>query len=491
MQPDRIVRSLRKAWLFLRRRGRLVLLVFACATSLGLLGVTYAPQRYRALAVLRPHGDAPYPGPLEQMLEDAQEVQVLEAMAAEAGLALHPGSWERLFGHTELAERFEVSFDVERRTSQVSSERTVEVQVSVLVPTEAESLAAARYLAQTVIDYDRAWRTSLAEAAVVQAPGDEPDYRAQFQALRSSAPEADGSELVRRLRDLRQRIAEAEIKQASLLAREQAAADGLQELDARVSEEATQAYLAHLDAERERARALAAQREGEGEAPVDPRLERIAGMERQLERMLATRTRRHPEVRELVRVLEAERRAAADAGLTPVGPASDPSLDPDFDESAFQPGPTPPGWRQRAPSYPGWVGARDEVLEVRQQLAVAREELSALVAQRDGLDAAQARAEETRRELARLERLAEEQERRAEERRAEQTTAPPLELDSLRAERESMAWVGWRGTVFLALLLGLGVGGLVDLSDDSYRLPEEVLELGVPVLGVIPHLRGG
>ena len=487
MHPDQILRSLRQAWLFLRRRGRLVLLVFGLACAVGSFGVSKAPTRHRIQAVVQPQGQLPYPGPLDVMLEDVRADVALEAMASEAHLELHPGVWERFWGLTTIAQRFEVS--VSSAPLPVKGRKdSVEVRFSVLTPKREQGEAAMRHLTQILLDADARWRKAQRTAEPEPRVSDEPDYRAQLQALRASAPEADGSELVRRLRDLRQRIAEAEIKQASLLAREQAAADKLQELDARVSEEATQAYLAYLDAEREKAR-QEAMREGSGDETRDPRLERIDELESRLERMLATRTRRHPEVRELVRRLEAERRAAADAGLTP-------TVDPrgvDFDPTPFQPGPTPPVWRQRAPSYAGWVGARDEVLDVRQQLAVAREELTALMTQREGLEAAQARAEDTQRELARLERLADEQERAAAARRQERAVIPPLRrVRPVTSTEESLVWVGWRGVVLLSLLLALGVGLAIDLGDDSYRLPEEVVgELGVPVLAVIPHLRGG
>jgi len=488
MHPDQILRSLRQAWLFLRRRGRLVGFVFAIACAVGSFGVYYAPKRHRTEAVVQPQGQLPYPGPLNTMLEDVQDDLALEAMASHAQLELVPGSWEGFWGQTTIRQRFEVSVTSAPLAVDGRKQSSVEVRFSTLTPKRSQGEAAVRFLAQALLDADAQWRKAQRTDEPEPQASDEPDYRAQLQALRASAPEADGSELVRRLRDLRQRIAEAEIQQASLLAREQAAADGLQELDARVSEEATQAYLAYLDAEREKAR-QEAMREGSGDETRDPRLVRIDELEAQLERMLATRTRRHPEVRELVRRLEAERRAAADAGLTP-------TVDPrgvDFDPTPFQPGPTPPVWRQRAPSYAGWVGARDEVLDVRQLLAVAREELTALVTQREGLEAAQARAEDTQRELARLERLAEEQERSAAAERNERAVIPPLRLvPPVTSRAESLVWVGWKGVVLLSLLLALGVGVAVDLGDDSYRLPEEVVgELGVPVLAVIPRLKGG
>lgn len=489
--PDRLGRSLRKAWLLVRRRGRLMAFVFAATLSLALVGISYAPVRYRAQAILHPQGDLPYPGPLTQLLEDLRDPEVIAGMVAHAQLPREGDLWDRAHGRTTAAERFELTLVQVPRPSAAGDEPTVEVRASVLTPTRDQGTAAVKYLADTLIRKDEAWRTSQPKIQVL--PRNEPDYRAQLQALRSSAPEADGTELVRRLRDLRQRIAEAEIKQASLVAREQAAADGLRELDARVSEEATQAYLADLDAQREKARRLAAERQNSGrEVVLDPRLQRIADLEAELERMLATRTRRHPEVRELVRRLEVERRAAADAGLAPVEPrVRDGSNDPPgFDPAAFQPGPTPPVWRQRAPSYPGWVSARDEVLDVRQQVAVAKEELNALVGQREALEGAQSRAEETQRELSRLERLAQDQERRLAELEGQQAEAPPLELVAVEEPvRVSLAWVGWRGAVALCLLLAGAVGWAVDANDDSYRLPEEVVELGVPVLGVIPHLK--
>ena len=154
----------------------------------------------------------------------------------------------------------------------------------------------------------------------------------------------------------------------------------------------------------------------------------------------------------------------------------------------------PAEWIQRAPSYREWIGARDRASRTRAQLEAEHAQSEAM---RLRLDRERRRLEARERSLAALRGS----EARLEDElaRARQMQPAPLALRSgPRARLQASAArpvSSFRPLDYLlqallgAALASLLFGWWVDRRDPAIHCSEDLSDLRVPVLGVIPHLR--
>jgi hypothetical protein len=219
-------------------------------------------------------------------------------------------------------------------------------------------------------------------------------------------------------------------------------------------------------------------------------------------------TRRHPDVRRLMRKIEllkaeaAQERDAPGSGAKTSEEESRPIQDlpravvpiADGDERPLGIGEEVPGhWLQRAPRYSLWVEAQSQAaqarvtLDAREQVLESRKKMHARLAK-----------QVTELERARLEEqelLAQQQEEEALRVRAANELPPVHEplliVEQARVIHASTPWRFFLPLTLVAGLLALLAAYLVELQDRSFHSPGEVTRrASLPVLGVIPHLRG-
>ena len=582
---------------FLRRRQTAIL-----ATFFGLLGgacalVLLLPVSYVARANLVSNGPG-YDGSAELY---AEQLDNERALAGLVDPELEVGILGELFIMPRSPERLRPPLrpliDVEQ------SGGFARVTVNVRGLTESEALDAANELARRMIRAD--------EGDVGQVVSADPlpsgDPALELAALRAAHPLLeDDARLTGYQEEERewQRRREAEGALEVQLQHEEARVSELQVAVARQARDAFLAHEAELQREREReaaARAAEQQRLASAQAQrvarEEPRVP-LSELERQLRLLLATRTRRHPEVRSLLRRIELERQRVAptpswteDPGAArtpsqgnpaqrtpsqgrpaqpspvqpspagsslpgdpsapapsepaapapsepgapgePGGPGEPPPGGAELEPGPFEPEPgpdsgaepisdepisdepisdepisdepisdEPPGgrerpstlpavWLQRAPSYPELLQARQRASATRARLASERTRTQRMRERLDRqgaeLERASAGLAEARAEELRLVRALS----RRDLRRAQQGARSPARL--VRAPAEVVERHEPIRLLPLAILAALGASLLaawvLDQRDPSLHEPSELESLGVPVLGVIPHLR--
>lgn len=521
---------------FLRRRQTALL-----ATFFGLLAgacalVLLLPVSYVARATLVSNGPG-YDGSAELYAEQLDHERTLAGLV-DPELAV--GILGEMFIMPRSPERLRPPRRQLIEVDQSGGFARVAIHVRGL--TEAEALDAANELARRMIRADEG-DVGQVNSAVAPEPGEDPALA--LAALRRAHPllEDDGSLVRYQEEELEwQRRREAERALEVQLEHEEARVAELEVAVARQARDAYRAHEADLLREQEReAAARAAEQErraqaaAEGAAREEPRVP-LSELERQLRQLLATRTRRHPEVRSLLRRIELERERVAptpswtdDGPAQPAGSAPPPSAAPEqpatspksgaSESNPSAPSPEAPEeerpasgepisdevpesegsrqvlpavWLQRAPSYQELLDARQRASATRARLAAerARTERMRQRLDRQGAELRQASAglADARAEEQRLQGLL----KRRDQRRAQQSARGPARL--VRAPAEVVERHEPIRTLPLAilgaLLLSLLAAWGIDRRDPSIREPEELEPFGVPVLGVIPHLRG-
>lgn len=514
--------------LFLRRRRREALLAAGCFLALSFTAHAF-PRRWAAELVVTPRGVAPYEAPVERLVAGAVGPESLERAATVAGVTTAASVLELFESDAGLEERLGVRAEV-RRTASGALEGVV-----------LHAEAPARYQADQLVQ-------ALARELIERNAALERELRGQAPApsALTAGPTGSGSQAERNLRETRQRLAtlrernprlRAANPAGELLAVERALGEERVELtgwEARVAAAASAAAELEQAVRREAELAWQAERRAQPVAPVGaapasseqgPTREptRLERLEAELVRLLATRTDRHPDVRRVVREIEAEREAERQRGQLGVPeparqqPVSVPPRDegsrpwdrpvvdrPLVDQTVLVAGEggaggegPPPAFFQRAPSYGPWVAARTEEAQARREVEVRRKALEARQAEHARLESEEATLSRVRAEEAGLSRQVEELEQAARVGAARVEPGPlaapivPLQV-AAPARLTPLTWAPWSTGqgLALALLLALTAGWVVDMFDRSYHQAEELGDLPVPVLGVVPHLRG-
>lgn len=530
-------RLIHRTGTLLRRRGRLMLGAAGVTFGVGLAVLPTLPSTYTARALVGPAAGV-YDGPIERLVEQVLAPASLSGVASECDVARDRTIGEVLAGvPADRLGRLSVHIDVRGRPAESVVVEAAGTSRETAV--KAADLVAARLVACDAahrVQGVAALRSDAAGGATTKDPaaqGGAParllleELRLRYPLLRDPSPE-------RRLQDLAQRLSEGRIAVATL----EAQLDGLtaesERLQRVVDQESRQAWRLEL-AERQAQAARLVRSTPAPEAPTSPApttrpapapapTSRVAELEAELARLLASRTTLHPDVRRLMRLLESERQrltslsapAANDgrqAGREPDAPLEEVSprraalpVDPAAPlVVAVADGPPdvgpplaaggPETWTQRVPSYPAWIEAQHRAEEVALQLVARREEQGARQREHDLLAQQLAHLRDPRLEEARLvERLS------AEEELARRSVAAPtavgrpltpplvvLQPAGVHGERSpSRHLAAWAlASVILPLLGGL----LLELRDRSVRGIEDVEGLGAPILGVVPHLR--
>lgn len=516
---------------FLRRRKRAFL-----ATFCGLLGAACAlglllPLSYVARANLVSNGPG-YDGSAELYAEQLNSEQALKGL-------VHPDLRVGLLGELLVMPNTPERLRPPRRplidVEQSGGYARVTIHVRGL--TEAEALDAANALAKRMIRADQGDVGQLTSAALADADAGGDDPAMALAALRAAHPLLEDDAQLTRFEEEElewERRREAERALEVQLQHEEARVTELQVAVTRQAQDAYTAHLAELQREREReAAARAAEQQqleatqAERAAQEEPRVP-LSELERELRQLLATRTRRHPEVRSLLRRIELERERLAptpswtdDPGPSQGGdpkqatppadppaapdpaPSQPPESGPEEESASGEPIsdelPDPPAraralpavWLQRAPSYRELLTARERASTTRARLAAerARTERMRSRLDRQSAELASARAglAEARAEELRLQRALS----RREQRRAQQGARSPARLVASPAEiverhepfRFSLL------AILASFALALLTAWAVDQRDPSVHEPDELESLDVPVLGVIPHIR--
>jgi len=523
-------RVIQQAGLLLGRRGRLMAALFGAALAVVLLGIYLAPERHAATWIVAPDSARAWDGPVDRIVEAALSDASLRRVAQESGAAIHPSALERIARAGDLEARLGAAVTPHRNPRG----EVEHVRVRVEAHTRAQAVEGARALAERVIAAHAELVRALPGAP---APVDTADVaasarqvadleeevagaRAELTRLAERTPGLGDDGLPRLVERLRDALVADEVAIAALEERVDALSEGGRQLELRAHAEARRAYARARAAEAEEQQATA--RRAAAEEPS-----RVAELEAELRRLRATRTERHPDVRRLQRLLEAERARApasdgAPASAAPEGrPATDPAdrSEPirdfdggaaalasspiaDDDELAVQREGVPPGWLERTPSYEAWISTRAAEEAARRELTVREREQEARGAEHARLSAQLERVRAAEAEAARLEARAEAGEARlrtllARDVRPEQGPAasrPPAVVQAREADLsvdrlDSAPWT-FGGGALGALVLAVLLGCMVDLYDRSFHQSEELAEfVDVPVLGVIPHLK--
>lgn len=391
------------------------------------------------------------------------------------------------------------------------------LEVQVAGRTRQGALRAAGHLADAICDEDRARRERARRNATPKGdvlPGPTwVELHDELATLRQAHPGLSDANLPRRRAQAASSLADAEQALEAAEVRLAGAKAEAARLAALVDVEATRLFSAdriarqaRAEAERQRRRQAeqeaAAARRNAGQAAQAAAGARVAELEAELERLLVTRKRRHPDVRRVLRQLEVERRRSAAepqpeptsaerSAARPVSPSRYVLAGAD-DEGAV------PGnlgsWKQRAPSYAALQEAVRRQREVEVELDVAQRRHADRRQREATLVAAEQALEEPRREEQRLIALLEEVERRTPTRSGQATPLrPPLVITdrgTFLGETGLRPW--WPAGAGLAVLLALLAGLLAERWDRTlYEITDLGHDLGVPVLGVIPKIRGG
>lgn len=504
-----------------RRRGRAMLVGCGATLAAGVLVLGSMPTVYSARALVGP-AVGTYDGPIDRLTEQTLSPAVLAEVASACRLSPHRGVGEtlaRVPGDPveRLGARLEVrgapvqGVVVEASgTSRLLAELAADLLAARLVAADAEHRARARGAAPVATSSS----TSEVSAEVATAI----PSRLLLEQLRLRHPLLRDADADRRAQAIAARLSEDRIATAGLRGQLDGLGAEAERLEALVQEEATRAW--RLDrAERlalaERSAAPAAAESPPRGAPAPS--SRVAELEAELQRLLATRTTLHPDVRRLMRMLDSERRSAA---AVPVDDESRPvraeprseqagadlDLDrgvlavadgpPDLAPQQAQPGPE--AWTQRAPSYPAWIEARARVEETRLALDAREQERAAREREHDLLTKRLAELAGPRLEEARLVALVEGEARRADEvasaspaQRPAQASPPLVVIRGAGVHAARSPWQHLPLWALASLLLPLFGGLLLEVRDRSVRGVEDLEGLGAPVLGVVPHLRWG
>lgn len=520
VDPDR-PRAIQRLVLFLRRRRREALLAAGCFLALSFTAHAF-PRRWVAEAIVTPRGLTPYAAPVERLVAGATGTEALERAATAAGVTTAASVLELMETQPGLEERLGVRTEVRRSASGALEGVVLHAEA----PGRYQAEQLVRSLARELIQRNE-------QEAAGQPAGSEPggptrptvapalqEARQRLAALRERTPSLREPSRAADLHALERALSEDRIALTTWEARADAAAAATGELEQAVRREAQLAWQA------ERARPAPAPvtpaqpapaPQGPARAPT-----RLEQLEAELVRLLATRTDRHPDVRRLLREIEAEReaeraRSQAEPPLSLPGrqepvavpgqawvdrPVLDRAADADGLKRVADGQPAqepPPAFLQRAPSYGAWVAARSEEAQARREVEVRRRSLDARRGEHARLEAEEATLARVRAEEAALVRQVTGLEQQtaqapgepAASRRAEAAGVAPLEL-AAAPRLTPLTWAPWSTGegVLLALGLALLAGWVVDMFDRSYYQVEELSDLSVPVLGVIPHLRG-
>lgn len=503
-RTDRAGPFRRLVW-FLRRRGREV--GFAALAFLALTLTAHAfPRRWVADAMVVPPGVAPYPGPVERLVSTALSPHQLAEAASIANVPTAASVFELLDGSSSLQARLGASMEVRRDERgalhgiAVRAEAASRDQARRLVEALAAGLISAN--AQLVVS-----------GAPAPAGGSNARHaldasRRRLSTLRERHPGLADPEKEGRVRALERAAGDERVELAAWEARASAASETVARLSEAVQREAELAWRA---AEAEARRQVAPPPRPVEPTPA-PALQRapsrLEELEAELIRQLASRTDRHPEVRRLLRLIEAERASEERAreSAPPSRPVSDgprggqiATEEADPSDATFiaeddplgaapAAGP-PPVFLTRAPSYGSWVSAQAEEARANREVEARRRSLEArqgeqsrLQAELDALGRVRHEEQTLVREVAELERTAS---------AAPAEGVPALVLAAPEPTLTPLTWAPW--SLGQALLLAVGIGLLAglgkDLFDRSYHQADELSELPVPVLGVVPHLR--
>jgi hypothetical protein len=504
-----------------RRRGRAMLVGCGATLAAGVLVLGSMPTVYSARALVGP-AVGTYDGPIDRLTEQTLSPAVLAEVASACRLSPHRGVGEALARVPgDPVERLDARLEVRGApvqgvvveasgTSRLLAELAADLLAARLVAADAEHRARARGAAPVA--------TSSATDASAEVATAIPS-RLLLEQLRLRHPLLRDADADRRAQAIAARLSEDRIATAGLRGQLEGLGAEAERLEALVQEEATRAW--RLD----RAERLAqAERSAPTVAEGPPRgapapTSRVAELEAELQRLLATRTTLHPDVRRLMRMLDSERRSAAAAPVDdesrPVraeprseqaGADVDRDLDrgvlavadgpPDLAPPQAQPGPEV--WTQRAPSYPAWVEARARVEETRLALDAREQERAAREREHDLLTKRLAELAGPRLEEARLVALVEAEARRADEvasagpaQRPAQASPPLVVIHGAGVHAARSPWQHLPLWALASLLLPLFGGLLLEVRDRSVRGVEDLEGLGAPVLGVVPHLRWG
>ncbi|RMG17777.1 MAG: hypothetical protein D6731_03410 [Planctomycetota bacterium] len=498
-----------------RRRARTLLSTWIGLGALATAFVFSAPEHYRAEAVLGADAPGGYAGPARRLVARVNSRSVLLRAAAEGGLL---GASGQAAGDdpapTDALRRLGARFELEGRPGAVQA-----LRVSAQAPSPQGALRAVDLLCRELLDYDRRLRErTLAQRARGEdaRPHGAKPARVLLEELRQRHPLLRDPDFLQRHQREAEAIATEELAVLALRKRRDALRARAQRLGELVRREAEVAYRAHREqlARREREAAEAAAREREAREATEsapPQVvaetrRELAAHEEELQRMLATRTRRHPDVRRLLRKIELLRkRASEEAPAPPEGAGTGerskpvslreaevvPIAEPAEDPVALADAPLET-WRQQAAHYADWLAAQSEAdqasvaLEAREQVLLRRKQRHA-----DREKAVQEL------EVARLEeqRLLARMEEEEALRKAAPTLAPPHEplllataprVVSSDTPRDYLLplWV-------LAGLLAAGAAALAEATDRSFWTLSDVQRTGLPVLGAVPRMRRG
>ena len=555
---------------FFRRRKREIGVAFATLAVLVLGFGLVLPEEYVAVATVAPDG-AGYQEPVARYVAEVDSAALLRRLADPESV----GVFARLAGVPRAPEE-RLRVPGWARVAQVRNDQahSVEIEVRIQALNGAEALRVADGVAAEIVRLDALSGQPESEGApFATQPRAEGPSAASLQAaltrLRAATPGlrgeagAQAAQLAREEADWERRR-ETEQGIEARLTQELAHVEELRE---RVLAEARAAWEAHkaqlVSQAREAARRAAPRRADPPEEPqVRPQVEGgpLATLEAELRLLLASRTLRHPEVRNLLRRIDLERaRLGANGppagaseipvdapgalpsepaepssaprgslggpeggegpgGAQPAPPPAEPApgaapappetgevaerlvldvADDDAPAGGYLPvaeAPVPAEWIQRAPSYPEWAAARDRSARTRADLESA---LSQSAAMRTRLDRArrQLKTEEAALSAARLEEarllelLGRAPQPQQAPRRAQPAARPHLQASPARLVQ------AWRPSEYilhgigLAAFLALLLGWSLDWRDPAIHEIEDVAGFGVPVLGVIPHLK--
>lgn len=509
-----------KGWgSFLRRRARVLVSTFAVCTLLSLWVIYLLPASYVARATVAPAGPH-YEGPVLGLKARVTSREVLTRVAEAAGFQPQDvGIAAHLAGMPlDLADRLRApGHDL------IDPQRDAKGQVEELVVrarglTETQAKAAADDLAQRLVREDE----SLVGARKADAGSTPlmPDYPRQLTQLRQKYPLLEDKSRLTRFQEGQRVLASSKVELESLAVRLRGQEEKEARLRAQVDREGAQAY-ARFQAEILRKARLAKQRrervqKEKEQAPQqalaskrEPALpSRLQLLQARLRKLLSKLTRKHPDVRNLLRELRLERERLAD--LPPPAPLEKPTKKAAAEPPAREPvaapasgalpvadeaGPAQPvvpaRFRHAAPSYSDWRAARIQVDDTRTLLQAKRRALKLRQGQHDSegqrIAALTKGLPEAQRQEARLLGLIEETRRTP---AGKSVHAPLLLGESARVVSSSRPGSALPWTVLASLVLALIVAWAVERHDGSFHQSDDLRRtLDLPVLGVIPHLR--
>jgi hypothetical protein len=458
-----------------------------------------------------------YHGPIKTLIARVTSREVLEQIAAETGLDGGRGVGGLLAGmDPDPVGRLGVRVVVE---GDVGAYERVVVEAKGRFDLGAKT--ATQLIAARLSAFDRQMRLmtrAQRERGELVADDAAPGQSAavELEKLRQEYPVLRDTQLLPRFQREEPELEEEGSAIAALRIRYEGYLETVRRLEARVRDEAARLYAAdqaeRAALARKAAGAEALERESNKLRVVTRRTEVHTGpglesLEQQLLRLLSVYQPRHPDVRKLKRLIKLARERDPSMLL----PAPRRERDSRSEESKTEPvdydagvifiaddeappvvaaAAFPAHWLQRAPSYVTWIQAQERANETRVDLDVRESAHTDRLARHeklgkrlDALRAAQLK------EIELLERVREEE---LTLEKVETSVYDPL-LFSGEATLKFIEspWRIFPWGMLLGLLAGAAAGLIGSMQDRSFHVAKELSSrAALPVLGVIPHLRG-